>query len=573
MKRFGIIGWFMLLMVACAKLPTTDRMASPELACIDTLMQSQPDSALTLLLDEEMDDPYYQLLLSEALYKNDYAQTNRDELLEAMAYFDSVHDPFLSARCHYMNGVGFYEMDSVVPACEEYMKAIQIMEEHYTEKELVGLKAKFMALTYTRLVDIFSDQYLHEQAIYFGNQALTYYHKFDAEPWQISWMLDEIGSHYDMMDVFDSADYYYHKALELLPDTNNLTYKMVAGHLAYFNYKKTTDKDPSLKQLYHLLGISESNNEFCSRCLSIGEIYYHETIYDSAWIYLTIVFNNSPSTDAKKQAVQWLAKICEYQGKYDELSKYSDFLIPYATQNEDNSTVKSELAKSYGTYIQQRQERLNKQAKRLRMILIPVSFVVLLLALFGFGGLYRKNKRKNKELEKQFEAERLAHELKQKALSGRLRRSNENLQELKEKVKQQDALKKNENEADIPFAEEPICTHILKLCNDEILFIKTNISVSEYSDIALTDEQKAMLKQVAIKHYGDLFQWLKTNYPSLKEKDFSYFYLCLLGLNNTQIAALTQLSYRTVWEREKRLQLLFNSNEKIAVVLNGFLFN
>ena len=82
-----------------------------------------------------------------------------------------------------------------------------------------------------------------------------------------------------------------------------------------------------------------------------------------------------------------------------------------------------------------------------------------------------------------------------------------------------------------------------------------------------------MLKQVAIKHYGDLFQWLKTNYPSLKEKDFSYFYLCLLGLNNTQIAALTQLSYRTVWEREKRLQLLFNSNEKIAVVLNGFLFN
>ena len=573
MKRFGIIGWFMLLMVACAKHPTADRMASSELARIDTLMQIQPDSALTLLLDEEMDDPYYQLLLSEALYKNDCAQTNRDELLEAMAYFDSVHDPFLSARCHYMNGVGYHEMDSVVPACEEYMKAIQIMEEHYTEKELVGLKAKFMALTYTRLVDIFSDQYLHEQAIYFGNQALTYYHKFDAEPWQISWMLDEIGSHYDMMDVFDSADYYYHKALELLPDTNNLTYKMVAGHLAYFNYKKTTDKDPSLKQLYHLLGISESNNEFCSRCLSIGEIYYHETIYDSAWIYLTIVFNNSPSTDAKKQAVQWLAKICEYQGKYDELSKYSDFLIPYATQNEDNSTVKSELAKSYGTYIQQRQERLNKQAKRLRMILIPVSFVVLLLALFGFGVLYRKNKRKNKELEKQFEAERLAHELKQKALSGRLRRSNENLQELKEKVKQQDALKKNENEADIPFAEEPICTHILKLCNDENLFIKTNISVSEYSDIALTDEQKAMLKQVAIKHYGDLFQWLKTNYPSLKEKDFSYFYLCLLGLNNTQIAALTQLSYRTVWEREKRLQLLFNSNEKIAVVLNGFLFN
>lgn len=35
------------------------------LSAIDTLMQSQPDSALTLLLDEPTDEPYYQLLLSE----------------------------------------------------------------------------------------------------------------------------------------------------------------------------------------------------------------------------------------------------------------------------------------------------------------------------------------------------------------------------------------------------------------------------------------------------------------------------------------------------------------------------
>ena len=543
------------------------------LSAIDTLMQSQPDSALTVLLDEPTDEPYYQLLLSEALYKNDYAQTNRDELLAAMAYFDSENDPFLAARCHYMNGVGYYEMDSVVPACEEYMKAIQIMEEHYSEKELVGYKAKFMALTYTRLVDIFSDQYLHEQAIFFVNQALTYYHMFNAEPWQISWMLNEIGTHYDMMGIYDSADCYYHKAIELLPDTNNLTYKMVSGHLAFLNYEKTTDKDPSLQQIYRLLSISESNTEYCARCLSIGEIYYHEAIYDSAWKYLNIVFDDSPSTEIKKQAAQWLAEICEYQRKYDEISKYSDFLIPFATQEEDNSTVKSQLAKTYGTYIQQRQDRLNKQAIRQRMRLVTVPFIVLLLALFVFGYLYRKNKRKKTEFEKQFEEELFAHEMKQKALSGRLRRSNENLQELKEKVKQQDALKKTENKTDIPFAEEPICTHILKLCNDKNLFIKTNISVSEYSNIALTDEQKAQLKQVAIKHYGDLFQRLKTNYPNLKEKDFSYFYLCLLGLNNIQIAALMQLSYSTIWEREKRLQLVFNSNEKISVILNGFLIH
>ena len=82
-----------------------------ELASIDTLMQCCPDSALTILLDTSFDEPYYQLLLSEALYKNDYQQANRTELLAAMAYNDSLsgrdgvhtvstNDAFLAARCH-----------------------------------------------------------------------------------------------------------------------------------------------------------------------------------------------------------------------------------------------------------------------------------------------------------------------------------------------------------------------------------------------------------------------------------------------------------------------------------------
>ena len=85
----GFIKWVVLMAVAlvgCQR-PTpavveTCHGASlqPELAAIDTLMQSRPDSALTLLLDLTMVDPYYQLLLSEALYKNYYDQINRSEL-------------------------------------------------------------------------------------------------------------------------------------------------------------------------------------------------------------------------------------------------------------------------------------------------------------------------------------------------------------------------------------------------------------------------------------------------------------------------------------------------------------
>ena len=160
---------------------------SRELSVIDSLLWRQPDSALACLLpyfdtccrdaarqvSTVYNRHYAHLLLAELLYKNDYAQTNRAELLQAVAYFDSLAlisighthalrrhcglDPqspcqydnlvFLDARAHYINGVGYYEHDSVVTACKEYLKALEVMEEHFEEEELVGKKAKFMALS------------------------------------------------------------------------------------------------------------------------------------------------------------------------------------------------------------------------------------------------------------------------------------------------------------------------------------------------------------------------------------------------------------------------------------------
>ena len=131
MKLRCFIGAILFLMLAACHRPVDTACTSshPELVAIDTLMKTRPDSALILLQAFPKEDPYYQLLLFEALYKNDSAQLNRPELLEAMAYYDSLDCPFLSARCHYMNGVGYYESDSVVEACEEYLKALEIMEE------------------------------------------------------------------------------------------------------------------------------------------------------------------------------------------------------------------------------------------------------------------------------------------------------------------------------------------------------------------------------------------------------------------------------------------------------------
>ena len=74
-------------------------------------------------------------------------------------------------------------------------------------------------------------------------------------------------------------------------------------------------------------------------------------------------------------------------------------------------------------------------------------------------------------------------------------------------------------------------------------------------------------RKVAVRHHGRLFERLKKDFPALKSKDNLYCYLCLLDLDNAQIAVLTHLSYRTVWEREKRLQRIFGCEDKIVVIL------
>ena len=322
---------------------------------LDSLMQQRPDSALALLRSDvarndsttEYDRHYAQLLLAEALYKNDQAQTNREDVLEAVRYFDSLADTrgvslhgsgrrdasdvsaqtiaFLAARAHYINGVGHYERDSIVAACREYLTALEVMESHFGEKDLVGQKAKFMALTYTRLTELFADFYLHEQAIYFGKQSLAYYVKHDDSTWYIPFMIGEIGSHYDMMEEYDSADFYYQKSLTVLTDTNDLIYRDITTHLAFLDYKTGKGSEPSLTTLKNLVRQTVNKQEQLSRYLIVGDIYYHENLFDSALVYFNHVFQESQNEELKKQDAELLVEILKTQGRESEILNMRNF--------------------------------------------------------------------------------------------------------------------------------------------------------------------------------------------------------------------------------------------------------
>ena len=597
--KLFVIGLFLFALAACtqrAKAPEPVEGPTYELQSIDSLMWRQPDSALARLLPwfdtccrdaachvstaSAYNRHYANLLLSELLYKNDYPQTNRRELLQAVAYFDSISQvpepvegpsnriAFLDARAHYINGVGYYENDSVVEACKEYIKALDVMEERFKEKELVGHKARFMAYTYTRLTELFSNLYLQEQAIYFARCSITYYQKQEVASWHTIFMLNKIGSQFDMMNQLDSASFYYHKAMKTLDDTTTLMSRDIAAHLICLEYKSgNCFADAATKRLRNLLQDSESDRESQVRYMYIGEVFYHERRYDSAWTYLNTVFQTTSVVGLKRQAAEWLIEICKIQGRDDDILEYADFLAPYANQEENQSAIKSELTELYKAFGQSQQERQHKKEIRRHRnhsmaVIAGLSLVILIIL-----ALYHNNKHRKQYLENQINEEKLVHSIEKKALASRLKNSNETLRELQNQIKQQNKIIsiKSETQA-TTFMDEPICRLILERVSAGQF--KSKVDYLEYKTYALSKQQLIDLRVAVDQHFDKFTIRLKKAYPQLTNGDLDYCCLYLLGLTDADIAALMQRTYSTVSDRSRKLKTVFESPDTLSVTLH-----
>ena len=600
-------------LVACSSCheASTPIEVAPELAAVDSLMWRQPDSALVLLLPcldtccgdakfcvataTKHNRHYAHLLLAELLYKNDYGQSNRKDVLEAVPYFDSLTlvlgerphaswrhcglDPqspkpnddiaFLDARAHYINGVGYYERDSVVEACKEYLKALDVMEDWFEEKELVKSKAQFIALTYTRLTVLFSDVYLHEQAIYFGKKSLDYYNRFRSMPWQKAWMLTEIGAHYDMIDRFDTANLLYKEALQFVSDTNSITYRDIVTHIAVLSYKMGDSPKKSIGLLHSIIAQADSNKEYYSRCMSIGEIYYHQSQFDSAWYYLNKAFHESQNNNSKKQAAEWLATICKAQGKDTDALEYAVFLVPFANQEENRSAIKAQLTELYKSHAQREQIRLHRleRIKDIKWLIILAGGVVVLMSYITI--LYYKNKKRKQRHEEEIKEERQIHEMQQKALSGKLKKSNEALQIAMQQFDVGSTHdKRTPNRNFNTFIEAPICRTILETVHQHCF--KSKIDYINYKEYALTKEQLLALRNAADVNMDGYTFRLRKRFSRLTDEDVTYCCFYLLDITDADIAALIQKAYPTVCERKRKIKRIIGEDNNIGYYLRNF---
>lgn len=423
----------MALMVACdpPKEKKVEPMEKPlpELAAIDSLMWRQPDSAFAVLRQfaasseadslDEFNGHYIQLLISELLYKNYYGQSNREGLLHAVDYFDSLtantrtvpqqkRNVFLDARVHYINGAGFYEQGNVVQACAEYLKAVEAMEEHFEDKALKGKEAVFMFYAYNRLFELFSAQFMMDPALSCGEKALEFCQNEPSLSKEIPNLYSHIGKQYEKKGEKEIARNYYGLAIEELSDINSLVYRD-----ALSDYNAGLGVDSSLTAIKQVLAHANTEKEKLTRFLTIGVIFTVERSFDSALYYLEPVFENEDNVSLQIQAAEYLIVSYNNLGNKEKSDECIHFLSNYKKTEGENKALVSKLEDLYKDYLNQKKEKeaekeREKSIRKTVEIIVPIS---MMIALSVFIVVKLRSKKLLKEQQK--EADRILGETEQ----------------------------------------------------------------------------------------------------------------------------------------------------------------
>ena len=420
------------MLVACSKpaeVPEPVEGPTQELAAIDILMWHHPDSALAVMMEfaaspeadslDVFEGHYCQVLIAELLYKNFYKQSNRKDLLKAVHYFDSIvgmdgadacgkadargasvqeREAFLAARAHYMNGVGLYERDSVVAACGEYLKALEVLETHFPNLETQDVASlrvehlhRFMGLTYGRLAELFSGQFMQEPAIVCCKRALEFQEIEPGSPLNHSSLLYLLGKQYDKLNQYDSAAYYYDEALRLLPDTNNLVYRDLVSQYAILKYETENDTESFIQDLGCMVAQAADESERLTRYLTIGAFYADVGQNDSALKYLTPVFMYKDDYQMTREAARCMRDIYQSQGDSLKVIQYAMYLTDNEVHEGESNAQVSQLNELFQRHLQWKQKKAESERKlaeqlaaRRRLVRGVVTAMVVLLVL-GLG--------------------------------------------------------------------------------------------------------------------------------------------------------------------------------------------
>lgn len=498
---------------------------NPLLLCADSLMETCPDSALSILesitYPQKMpraDRALYALLLTQARHKN-YIALEDDSLIKtAVDYYGDKKKSLRAAKAHYYWGATYSEMGYTSFAVEEYLTAIRLMP----------VRDEFLAMIYDNLAECYERDELFDIAIGAYRQA---YQILRGGSQQI-YPLRGIARMCLLQNKKDSALVYYQQALDcaLVEQDSSLIgalYHDLA--MAYSEKKDYIQADKYVSKAIMIQGQDAVNV-----CLSKAQIMLNLNKLDSASYFYS---KNVDQLDIYGKAVYYdgMYQIAKKRGEWKTATENIDAYkilydsIQFITDNEELNRLMDKHQ------LEEHKRLLSEHTKMLIFSLITAFFLLMIICVFCF--MWNDRKRK-----KRFIA--LQRELTQKRVDTMLLKEEEASESNKEDL--------DKKRSELTEQQIQLCISVLKTtdCYDQLEALE---KATPKQLLAMRSLRKDIRSTIS-SAFVDVMMNLKERYPALTGDDLFYCVLSLLCCSKTVMMELMDATSDALKTRKNRIK-------------------
>lgn len=366
---------------------------NPLLLCADSLMETYPDSALSILesitYPQKMpraDRALYALLLTQARHKN-YIALEDDSLIKtAVDYYGDKKKSLRAAKAHYYWGATYREMGYTSFAVEEYLTAIRLMP----------VRDEFLAMIYDNLAECYAKDGLNNVAMEAYRAA---YQILKGERAQV-YPLRGIAGVFFSQSEKDSALCYYQQALDCALTMQNSSMIGAIYHdfaMVYNEEKDYIRADQYISKAILAMGQDEATNAYLLK----AEIMLNLNKLDSASYFFN---KNMDYLDINGRAVCYdgMYQVAKRKGQWEAAMKNMDaYKVLYDSIQvmADNEELNRLMDKHQ---LEEHKRLLSERTKTLVFSLVTVFFSLMVICIFWFMWNDRRRKKYYIDLQHEF---------------------------------------------------------------------------------------------------------------------------------------------------------------------------
>lgn len=495
------------------------------LLCADSLMETYPDSALSILesitYPQKMpraDRALYALLLTQARHKN-YIALEDDSLIKtAVDYYGDKKKSLRAAKAHYYWGAIYSEKGYASFAVEEYLTAIRLMP----------VRNEFLAMIYDNLAECYEEDRLYNVAIENYRAAYQILKGKDEQ----TYPMRGIARVFLLQNEKDSALYYYQQALDCaLADQDSSLIGALYHDLAmvYSEKKDYIQADKFVSKAILLQGQDAINT-----CLSKAQIMLNLNKLDSASYFFS---KNMDELDIYGKAVCYdgMYQIAKRKGEWKTATENMDaYKILYDSMQimTDNEELNRFMDKHQ---LEEHKRLLSEHTRTLIFSLITAFSSLMIICVFCF--MWNDRKRKKHYIA-------LQHELTQKRVDTMLLKEEELSESNKEHI--------DKKRSELTEQQIQLCISVLKTtdCYDQLEALERATPKQLLVMRSLRKEIRSDISNAFV----DVMMNLKERYPALTGDDVFFCVLSLLCCSKTVVMELMDATSDALKTRKNRIK-------------------